>query len=533
MTGYPGLIFSEVEGRLIAHFQPSPARPHGDADALRELLERSGYGGWFLFDDILTTLAARCNTENGAFELAVGERRDGSFELEIAPDAMSAWVALTPAQGGTAVTTEDLYAALDEAGVVFGIDKPALKTACDNASGGRVAVATGIPPQSGADARFEMLIADSRDRAPKVNAQGLVDFRELGAIPLVEAGQALMRRIPSTAGLEGRNIRGEILQPLPGHDVAFADHMVGACVADDDPNLLRAVFNGQPVYTGNAVTVEQVVHVKNVSVASGNISFDGTVHVDGEVLPGMKVHATGDIIVTGTVDNGDLDAGGNVQVAGGIIAHATVKAGGSVSARFVENSSIYAGTTIAIDDMALQSDLQAMNQIMIGIKSAKRGRLVGGSARAMMLIRTPLLGAANSGVTNVLVGVNPVLEAKYQELLLRIEKQKVDEDNLQKLVQQLGKLGDKKDMLERAKASWQRAVQTWAQLLPERDELEKQLALIENARVEVGIGVCGAVDLIFGKKVQRLRRNYDAGAFVTTDGRIVFVAPDGTATDAC
>ena len=36
-------------------------------------------------------------------------------------------------------------------------------------------------------------------------------------------------------------------------------------------------------------------------MATGNIAFDGTVNIEGEVLPGMKVHASGDIVVTGVV----------------------------------------------------------------------------------------------------------------------------------------------------------------------------------------------------------------------------------------
>lgn len=110
--------------------------------------------------------------------------------------------------------------------------------------------------------------------------------------------------------------------------------------------------------------------MREVNMATGNISFDGTVNVEGEVLPGMKVHATGDIVVGSVVDGAHLDAGGDIHVGGGIIAksHVRVKA---VSARFVEGSQVFAGTAIAIDDTVLQSDLQANNQIVVGLKSPR------------------------------------------------------------------------------------------------------------------------------------------------------------------
>ena len=217
-----------------------------------------------------------------------------------------------------------------------------------------------------------------------------------------------------------------------------------------------------------------------------------------------------------------LDAGGDIHVAGGIIAKAQVRAGGSVSARFVENAHIFSGTTIAIDDTVLKSELQANNQIIVGLKSTQRGRLAGGSARAMMLIKTPILGSATGGVTSLLLGVNPVLEAKYQELLKKIEKQREEESNLEKLIKHLSSHGDKAGMLPRVKASWKQSVQGWAKLLPERDALEKQLALIEEARIEVGESVEGSVDMAFGKKLLHLRQRYESGVFSMDCDRIIF-----------
>jgi hypothetical protein len=206
-----------------------------------------------------------------------------------------------------------------------------------------------------------------------------------------------------------------------------------------------------------------------------------------------------------------------------------VRAGGSVAARFVESARISAGTTIAIDDTALQSDLQANNQIVVGMKSPQRGRLAGGSARAMMLIRTPILGSPTSGVTNLLLGVNPVLEAQYQDLLHLIGKRREEEQNLEKLVKHFEKKGDKIGMLERARTSWQQSLQAWAKLLPERDDLERQLALIAEAKIEVGVCVGGAIDMVFGKKILRLRKTYDAGSFLMFEDRIVFTDTAGNA----
>ena len=47
------------------------------------------------------------------------------------------------------------------------------------------------------------------------------------------------------------------------------------------------------------------------------------------------------------------------------------------------------------------------------------------------------------GVTHLVLGVNPVLEAQYQDLLKVIEKQREEESKLEMLVKHLTKIGDK------------------------------------------------------------------------------------------
>lgn len=530
MGGFPGLVFSDVEGRLMVHHQPVDQRAPLDMETLAGLLKQAGFGDWFLLPDALTTLVARVNTLQTEFDMSVGERRDGSLKLDVDADGLTAWLTVLPSQGGKAVTLDEAMAALGQAGVVFGIDEPALRLACEVASGQPVAVATGVASQQGEDARFEMLIDVTRDRAPKMNEQGLVDFRELGSIPVVEVGQALMRRIPATPGADGKTVRGVLTKAKPGKEMAFAEKLEGAGISPHDANLLWAEVKGQPVSVPDGVLVEQVASFKSIDMTTGNVEFDGSVTIEGDVMTGMKVRATGDIIVAGMVDGGDLEAKGNIQVGGGVIAQARVHAGGSVSARFVENSQVFAGTAIAIDDMALQSDLQALNQIVVGHKSPQRGRLVGGSARAMMLVRTPVLGAAASSVTTVQVGVNPELEARHQDLLVLMDKQKEEEEHLKKLVQHLSQKGDPKGILERAKASWKHVVQQWAKSLLEKEELEKQLGMIAGAKVEVTDGASGTVDMVFGHKTRHLMRNFDAGVFSIVEDRLVFTGSDGKLT---
>jgi uncharacterized protein (DUF342 family) len=286
------------------------------------------------------------------------------------------------------------------------------------------------------------------------------------------------------------------------------------------------------VQVENGMLVEDLLSLDTVDMDSGNVSFDGSIQIKGDVMANMKVKVTGNIVIGGTVEGSELEAGGDIQIGRGIIAHAKVKAEGAVSAKFVENSEISAGTVISVDDMVLQSDLQALNQVVVGIKAQKRGRIVGGTTRSMMLVRAPQIGADDaSGLTTVQVGVNPILEAKLQEVLAEIAKMEAEQENLKKAVQHLKANGDKNNLLPRAQAGLQQALQAWAKMLKEKNKLEEQLAMFQDARIEVTQVAEGSVALIFGKRSRRIQKPYDAGAFtLDPSGHILHIDSRGTST---
>ncbi|MDE2076359.1 MAG: DUF342 domain-containing protein [Burkholderiales bacterium] len=524
-SGIAGVELQESNGQVLLKHRPVEGRPSVLSDTLRVALEQGGWGDWYIDRGVLSVAASRCNSEQAEFETVVAERRDARCEIEIARDGMQVVATFSPPYGGSLLNIDDVVQTLAGMGVVFGLDEALLLDVCATGKSGTFVVASGLAAVNGDDARFEVLVNLVRDRTPRLDENGLIDFRELGEIPVVDVGQPLMKRVPPTQGTPGRTVLAGLLSPQPGKDERFALGLPGVEVSDKDHNLLCATVRGQPVQVGaNGMLVEQVIHFNGATMATGNIAFDGTVHIDGDVLTGMKVQATGDVIVTGTVDGGLIEAGQSVLVQGGIIAHAYITAGDSVSARFVENSRVEAGANVGIDDMALQSDLQAGNQIVVGRKATKRGRLVGGSARATMKVFAPLLGDPASSVTSVTVGVHPKLDAELQSVLAQLDKHGQELQSLAKLIDHLHKLGGKTDMLQRAQSTVEQLNESNVLLLARRVALSEQMSLSNKARVEIGVGVSGAVDLAFGPITRSLRRPYECG-FFSVEGHLVLFSP--------
>lgn len=528
--GFVGMALSESGGKVILDVQPVEQREDIQVAALRDWLAAEGYGDCAIHLEALERVAHEATTAREPFSLLVAQRHNASVDLQVAADAMSAMLTITPPQGGTGATLQDVRHALMVAGVVSGIDDAAITQAIQTGACEAFVIARGEPVQDGHNAEFEELIPAAPDRAPKLDENGLIDYREHGDIVMVHTGALLMRRRPATPGVPGFTVRGDKLVAKAGIDEPFSAQLVGAKVSDSDPNLLEACQTGHPVRVRAGIMVEPVLRLAAVDMGSGNIRYDGTVRVDGEIGQNMRVEASGDVIVGGMVDGGIVQAGGDIKVAGGIIAHAKLRAGGAITARFAESAQLYAGTAIVIDDMALECELQSLNQITVGAKAPQRGRLIGGRATAMMRIQMPLLGSASAGTTKLVLGANPALEARYRELLEKLEKERAAQESLRKLIAQLTSAADPKGMLSRAQASLDNATSVHAQTQAALEAVEAQLALSRNAVVEVGVAVSGAVDLAFGKMQAHLRSDYRAGNFrLNSDGVIVYTDGSGYA----
>ena len=453
------------------------------------------------------------------------------IEIAIAADAMSASMRLLPTTPGdeeSEVRIEDVLRALAKAGVNFGVDPDVLREACVSQPNVAVQVAWGLAPQEGQDCDFVELVSQTSNRTPKVNADGLIDYREHNAIGLVGPGEPLMRRIPPVPGSVGYTVFGDTLAPREVRDEPFASGLSGSEISANDPTLLQATIAGLPVRVPFGMLVEPVLQLDHVDMATGNVYFDGTVKVNGDVQNGMKVEASGDIYVGGTVSGGQLVAGGNLVVGGGVIADSKVRAGGSVTARFAQSSELSCATVLDIQDVAMECILVSGNLLQVGTKAGERGRLVGGTASAGMLIKVPVLGSDRAALTRLSLGVDPALESRYQAVVARIAQEKINDENLQRVCLHLTSIKDPKGMLDRARAAWREATRIWGQSLLERAELERQRELLMQARVELRSQTDGAVELCFGTRRLRLHKHYERGVFsLGSDQRILFTGTDG------
>lgn len=359
-----------------------------------------------------------CGQDDGQFELffKIAERRDGTIEIEISDDKMESEMQLTAAWGGKEVTIQGILKALKANNVCMGLSKVKIQTLLKQLSQlkpgktCRSVIATGKPSSNGNNALIERKVPLARERLlqPQENDDGTVDMRNLGSVIMVKAGDLLIEKIPATSGVEGYNIHGEVLSPLPGKDILLSPGE-GTKLSESNSNLLLAAVPGQPVEIKSGMQVDDVLNIKDVDVGYGNVEFKGSILITGDVHEGMVVKSSGDITVIGFVDSASLDADGDVIVSKGIIGRqlkekelsTKIKAKGQICAQFIQYSDLEAEGEILVTKQLLHSHTRTKQRLTVSDPNKRRGDLVGGVVEAAKGLRAVIIGATAGTKTEV------------------------------------------------------------------------------------------------------------------------------------
>jgi uncharacterized protein (DUF342 family) len=534
-----GLEIAAAEGgkKLTATYTPTADGGPVDIDWLRRRLDELGFADWFVPDNGLAELLRKYNAGGEPFTLDIGEARDGQASVEISSDRMEAFLSLTPPHGGEAVGRRGVNQLLEEKGVVFGLLGDEIEQALASGEVKRRLIASGQPPVHGEDGKLVSLVREAERHIPRADEHGRVDYRELGGIITVKQGDRLMQRIAATQGLAGQNVLGQPIPAKPGKEVAFASGLAGVQIDPEDADYLVAATSGQPVPVQNGMTVEPAITIDNVDLSVGNLDFEGSVNIKGDVKTDMVVRVTGDINVGGTVEAATLDAGGNILIKGGVIGHAEghehgpgdkleearIHCDGSLSAKFLENAVVEAGDSILVEDLAMQCTLEASNSIVVG-KAPGKGRIIGGVVQAGKEVQAAVIGSPANVKTRIAVGVNPQLNDRRRHVLREVERHAKEMEDIEKILrfaaQNPGRM--KEETLERVHRTREALEHDTGVLQQELEEITAQLSLIEDAKVVVTKNLFSNVTVSFGEKYYQSNDERGPGAFLLREGEIVF-----------
>lgn len=428
-----------------------------------------------------------------AHSIGQHELRPAVIHVRLADGDQRALVHIDPPDpGGRAPTLEDFKAVLRSEGISFGVKDDVLRRlAAEPEYGTDILVAEGRPVVPGEDGWIDYQFDLERHISLKHDADSdRVDFKELNLIENVVEGQLLAVKKPPKAGTAGITVKNEYVAPKPGREVAL---LAGRNVTlSEDGSEAYAGTNGMPLLLANKVTVSQVYVVKgSVGPATGNINFLGTVQITESVEDGFAVRATDAILVGRTVGKGELEAGGDITVRGGIIEGKCV-ANGTIRAKFIQESTIESRGDVMVAEAILHSKVQCGGRVIVGL-GGRKGTIAGGHIRAWKLVACRVLGSPMSTKTLVDVGINPKLLTRMEELQGEILKDRTNFENLKKgmaaleaLRQRLGELPPDKQKIHDTLVLAQNSLRTKLQeLAGELKDLQAQSAVKVHGVVSV------------------------------------------------
>lgn len=535
------LRLSDDGRELLAEFSgadQSKQREHIQLDWFREQLAEHGLDRLRLNKDAIGQCIQQYNDGADGSVISIGERIDGEFSIKLSDDHMQASLSCTPAQGGEPVSLKQILNELARQGITFGINEQAIDAALQAGEAHDVVIAQGQAVENGTDGYFEKIIQDIRDRRPRIDDEGRAYYNDIVQFVTVKAGDGLIRRIPPSDGVAGQTVKGQVIPPKPGEAAMFAANLHGTRLADNDPNLLLADTAGQPVFVENGALVESTISVDNVDQSTGNIVFEGSVMVNGNVTTGMKIEADGDVLVNGMVEEAsEIVAGGDIIVQQGIIGRGAVldeqgrpgkgtarlDSKGSVSARFIENALINAGHSVEVKELIAHSDVSAKQHVIVGGEGAKRGHIMGGITRAQHYIQAEVLGSPASVATRIVAGVNPEYTAALQETTQRLETKNAERSGLEKVlgktIQQQTK--NRNQILQRLNATLNQLAADINELNELREQQKAEVERLRQAKIIVKKKAYNAVEITIANLQDKLSEEKTGGTFLISEGALV------------
>lgn len=287
------------------------------------------------------------------------------------------------------------------------------------------------PPVPGQDARIELLVDPDLKLGP-VDAVGTVDFKSLNLIKPVKQGQPLARKHPAGKGGAGIDLFGK---PAPAPD--GEDHPLpmgqGTGISPEDGNLLIASVSGFLRKQDGNLSVNQCFVVDgSVDYSTGNIDYDQSAVIRGDIGDGFTVNVGGALEVGGAVGEARVTAGGDILVKKGFVGagHGLITSKGGVTLGFASNQIVRAHGDLSVEKECFNCQLYSRKAISVF------GPLVGGLAMAGEEIVCRVAGNDLGTKTELEAGMDYIL---HENKALVEEKLKELTGHLSRIMQKLAR----------------------------------------------------------------------------------------------
>ncbi len=421
--------------------------------------------------------------------LEMGYRESEKCIVTISPDKMSATMRFhAPSNDGEIMNGTEILQELKHKGVQYGVKEEVVEQFVEHREYCKdILIAEGTEPIQGTDASIEYFFSTDIHAKPTLLEDGSVDFFNLNTINHCNKGDMLARLTPAVQGQPGMTVTGENLKP---RDVRRLTLHFGRNISiSEDKTCIYSEVNGHVVLVEDKVFVSDVLELENVDMSTGNIEYEGSVLVRGNVCSNFSVISRGNIEVRGIVEGAYLEADGDIIIARGMngMGKGELKAGGNIVVKFMENVKAEAHGYVSAETI-LHSQVSAGTDVTV---TGKKGFIAGGRVCATHSINVKTLGSSMGADTIVEVGVDPGLKNKFQQYQKDVVEARNELDKIEGIISSAKKrLVTHAPILEEQARFIATSILRKADLVREITSKEKQLEEMQ--------------DLMEGKKIAQI-----------------------------
>lgn len=338
------------------------------------------------------------------------------LKVEISPTALEAWLTVPAGYKGI---VDQVVEFLNTQGVIFGLNGNAIEQALQQASNTevRILAAQGRAAVDAEDGRIEIHFAAGAEEVDLTTRKS-VDLRETGKIISCKKDQVLANIIFATESASGRDVRGKEL--FPTRKFGKTPRLRAGRNIRNETGSLIATCDGMVEYTGSEIRVMQELTVPgDLDYSIGNIRFPGKVIIRGSVHPGFIVQCDGDLQVSGNVEDGKINAGGNITIGQGIrgSGKSIVIGKKSIHVGFIENSTVEADGDLIVKSHIVHSSISVNGWVRV---LTGKGAIIGGEVSAGQGVEVKIIGSPSVRGTTISIGGGVTMEKKLQEMDLQI-----------------------------------------------------------------------------------------------------------------
>lgn len=323
--------------------------------------------------------------------------------IYLSANGVVAWLLLIPpSDPEDLISREAIEAALLENRVVNGVDKDTVDyVAKEHPYFTLIPVACGTPVQEGENGRVVEHFPRQLSKSVKLDERGVADYRAMNYMQSIKEGDVICDIIAPKPGVAGVRVDGTAAEPAAVKS-AVVPNGANTVISEDGTKLLAAK-EGHLEFDGSKFCVKVLLDIPgDVDYNTGNIDYNGDVHIRGDVRETFVVKATGNITVDGLVEAATVEAGGDVLISCGVHGNdsAVIKSGGNLRAKYLDNVIAYAGKSVFADSI-ISSQVYSDESIQV---TSGRGVIMGGSMVAAHSIKARTVGTESGRKTELELG---------------------------------------------------------------------------------------------------------------------------------